>query len=97
MEEDLQEDHKIPYDENEENKSMNASKKVDASEKIEQNVSKIIKAGTEKYFLTCLDNLLEESKIITTLIGKGITRNWLKGMEKPAQRSCCRLLKWEGM
>ena len=36
------------------------SKTVDASKTIEQNESKKIKAGTAKYFLTCIENLRVE-------------------------------------
>ena len=36
-----------------------ASKTVDASKIFEQNLSKTIEAGTAKYFLSCIDNLLE--------------------------------------
>ena len=35
-----------------------ASETVDASKIIEQNTSKTIKAVTEKYFLTCMDNII---------------------------------------
>ena len=70
---------------------MNASKTVDArktieqntSATIEQNASKTIKVGTAKDFLTCINYLLEESRHMTTLIGKIITMNQMTGTEQP--------------
>ena len=53
--------------------------KFDGSKTIEHNVSKIIKAGTAKYFLTCIDNILAESRQTTTLIRKSITRYQMTG------------------
>ena len=41
-------------------------KTVDAIKKIEQNTRKIIKLGTANYFLTCVENLLTESRSSTT-------------------------------
>ena len=46
---------------------------VDVSEKIEQNASKKIKVGTEKYLLTCINNLWEEYselRLLTTWFGR---------------------------
>ena len=64
-----------------------ASKKVEqiANKTIEQIAMKKIKAVTEKYFIPCLDNLLVESRKMTTPLGKSITRNWIIGTEQPAQ------------
>ena len=43
------------------------------------------KAGAAKYFLACIDNILAESRRITTPLGKSITRNWVTGTEQPDQ------------
>ena len=45
------------------------SKKVDVSKTIEQKTRKIIKAGTNKNFLTFLDNTLSESILLATQFG----------------------------
>ena len=47
----------------------NKSTKINTIETIEQNASKAI------YFLTLIDNLLKETKLMTTPLGKIITRN----------------------
>ena len=51
----------------------NKRTKINTIETIEQNASKAI------YFLTLLDNLLKETKLMTTPLGKIITRNWTIG------------------
>ena len=51
--EDLQEDLNISYDENESNKSMNASKTI------EQNFSKTIKAESTRNVITCFNALFK--------------------------------------
>ena len=47
-----------------------ASKIDDERERNQQNLKKIIKAGTEKYFLAFIDNIQAESRQMTTLLGK---------------------------
>ena len=63
------------------------SKRIErnASTTIEQNMSKKIKAETSKYFLTCIDNLLEESRQMDTPIEDGITRNQITGTKHLSQ------------
>ena len=61
------------------------SKIVDASKTIKQNARKTINAGKAKYFLTCIDNLLAESRQMTTPLGKSITRTLMTVMEPPSQ------------
>ena len=51
-----------------------ASNTVDPSKTIEQNSSKTIKAGTEKYFLTFIYSLLSESISLTTLFGRNTAK-----------------------
>ena len=74
-EKDHQEDRKISYnDENEENKSTDASKTIEQnrSKTNEQNVSKTIKAGKEKQLITCIENNLNNipELSLTTTFGR---------------------------
>ena len=59
---------------------QNASKKLEqnTSKTIEQNASKKLK-NASKRFLTCLDNILAETKQMATLLGKSIIRNRMIG------------------
>ena len=51
-----------------------ASKTVDVSKTIEQKSNKTIQAGTEKYFLTCINNLPEESISVITPFGRNTAK-----------------------
>ena len=57
------------------------TKIVDTNKIFEQNASKTIKAGTEKYFLACIDNLLSELIQMSTPLGESITRNCITDTE----------------
>ena len=58
---------------------------VDASKTIEKNKIKTVKAGTEKYFINCIENLLVESRHKTNPLRKSVTSNRMTGTEQPAQ------------
>ena len=112
--EDRQEDRNIPFDKNDENKSTISSKTIEpstsnkieqiarktvnASEKIEQNSIKIIKAGTEKHFFPCIDNIIPVPISLTFRLGeillskyphqRQINRQTPTALERKI--SCCR-------
>ena len=44
-----------------------------------------IEVGAAKYFLTCINNLLSEWRLMTTPRGESITRNGMTGTEQPDQ------------
>ena len=57
----------------------------DVSKTIEQNARKKIKEGTAKYFLSCINNLLSESRRMTTPLGK-IIRTDIANRMDPTSR-----------
>ena len=61
------------------------SKKVNVSKKIGQNARKKFRSGTAKYFLTCNNNLLEESRQMTTPLGKSL-RNDIANRTDPTSQ-----------
>ena len=58
---------------------------VDASKTIEKNKIKTVKAGTEKYFINCIENLLVESRHKTNPLRKSVTSTRMTGTEQPAK------------
>ena len=70
-----------------------ASKTVDASKTIEQYTIKTVKAVKAKYFLTCIENLLAESKEMTTSIGKSLRINTVNWTDPTIQQTIFHLKK----
>ena len=71
------------------------SKKVDVSKTIEQNTSKTIKLGSEKYFLTCIDNIqakYSESISLTTKFGRNNAKKiFISAMDQPTDTNRTRM------